>query len=189
MTTRQASRSRVEPGSVAPTRQTPRVASQPPADDRPQTWTSVEGCARKSDTDSKPIHVIVTINGNVVVGTGGREQGKKPLQKKRPGTNLETVNSGGRHLCEDRTLDAILDSVAGDDFRCSCERNTGGLTDVSAYSVFISVPRTLGACSVSHGKLLKTSRWSVRWRGPRRRKAKTYTQVGGHLVVNKLYLR
>ena len=44
----------------------------------------------------------------------------------------ETVNSGGRHLCEDRTLYAILDDMACDDFRRSCERNSGGLADVSA---------------------------------------------------------
>ena len=153
MTTRQASRSRVEPGSVAPTRQTPRVASQPPADDRPQTWTSVEGCARKSDTDTKPIHVIITINGNVVVGTGGREQGKKPLQKKRPGTNLETVNSGGRHLCEDRALYAILDDVSNYNLGCSSSRNAGSLSDMFSHRIFVGIPRTLGACSVSHGKL------------------------------------
>ena len=70
------------------------------------------------------------------------------------GTNLaSTVNGCGRHFREDRALDAILNSVAYGYFGCSCERNAGSLADMSAHRVLVGIPGTLGACSVSHGKL------------------------------------
>ena len=105
-------------------------------------------------------------------------------------TNLaSTVDGGGRHLCEDRALDAILDGMTYRYFGHSCERNAGRLSDVSAHRIFVGIPRTLGTCTVSHRKLDTTWPWLggdlVRKEGER----VTYTKVGGHLVVNKLYLR
>ena len=69
-------------------------------------------------------------------------------------TNLASaVNGGGRHLCEDRALDAILDGVAYGYFGRSYERNAGRLSYVPAHSIFVGILGTLGACTVSHRKL------------------------------------
>ena len=78
-------------------------------------------------------------------------------------TNLASaVNGGGRHLCEDRALDAILDGMTYRYFGHSCERNAGCLSDVSAHGIFVGVPRTLGTCAVSHRKLHATWLWLER---------------------------
>lgn len=78
-------------------------------------------------------------------------------------TNLaSTVNGGGRHLCEDRALDAILDGMTYGHFGNSCERNAGCLSDVSAHGIFVGVPGTLGTCTVSHRKLHTMWPWLER---------------------------
>ena len=89
---------------------------------------------------------------------GGKVESRE--QGEPEGTNLaSTVNGCGRHFREDRALDAILNSVAYGYFGCSCERNAGCLSDVSAHGIFVGVPGTLGTCTVSHRKLHATWPW------------------------------
>ena len=77
-----------------------------------------------------------------------REQGEPE------GTNLaSTVDSSRGHLGEDWPLDGTLDGVCYRDTRCSCERGAGRLTDMLAHRILVGIPGTLGAGSVSHGKL------------------------------------
>lgn len=76
------------------------------------------------------------------------------MEEGRIKTNLaSTVNGGGRHLCEDRALNAILDDMASRNFGCSCVCNAGRLSYVSTHRIFIGISGTLWACSVSHRKL------------------------------------